>query len=117
MDELLVLKGLEYAGNTVTFDAPLNMIYCHPFNFCTSNETCAVFLKFRPDNDFKLSLISDHDGKFEMDWPNQQLRRANLGIKTPDGEDFLSLTDFRKKVGIGRLKRRFPGPTPPPHLC
>jgi hypothetical protein len=98
MDELFVLKGSEHAGATVTFDAPLTMRYCHPFNSCTSNETCAVFLKISRENHFKLSLVRDNDGKFVMDWPAQHLRRANLTIQADDGENSLSLREFRKKV-------------------
>ena len=97
MGELYVLKGFEHAGNTVTFDAPLNMTHCYPFNFCTSNETAAVFLKVSREGG--LSLIRDSDGKFQIDWPAQHLRRANL--KADDGENSLSLAEFRKKVEAG----------------
>ncbi len=105
MDELMVLKGFEHAKDTVTFDAPINMQYCYPFNSCTSNETCAVFLKFKRENNFKLSLISDSDGKFDIDWPAQHLRRANLAIMADDGENSLTLEEFTRKVKAGAPPR------------
>ena len=83
MDRLQVLKGSEHAKGIVTFDAPAKMSYCFPtsFDFGTNNETCAVFLKFAPENDFKLSVLHNSDGKIHMD----------VGVTN-------TLEEFRKKV-------------------
>lgn len=87
MNELQVVKGYPGLGSSVTFDAPFTLFHCVIFlgpdgkrlppalDSFTTNETCAVFLRFPRETPTKLRLVSDEDGKFSMDWSTLHLHR------------------------------------------
>ena len=110
MSDLQVVKGFKGLGSSVIFDAPFSLNSCvvvmgrdgkplpPVLNSFTSNETCAVFLRFSRENLTKLTLVSDSDGKFSVDVPAQHLQRAQTADKSR--ENSLSLNAFWNEVGI-----------------
>ena len=117
MDELMTLKGERYAGASVTFDAPFSLNQCvlpplvngkrqFTLNSFSSNETCAVFLKWSHDRTPGLHLCQDDDGKFIVNWGNQSITRAMM---TTDSE---SLKEFQKRIAPV-MKVNLVSPPPP----
>ena len=117
MDDLLVLKGDQFAGRAVTFDAPATLMHCvvtsfigqpqPSFNSFATNDLCAVFLVAHPESSARLSMMAIDDGKFMVDWREMRLHKAVSTSVT----NYIAFKVFEQKVRTS--PERIPASVPP----